>query len=195
MEKTDPHAPALPAAKEEPPRLPSTFVPYDWDQAREDFLSGEPAVIVGARLQVSERTVQRRAAQEGWRRSDHARCAVTPPLDPTLSVHGPLDGLMLASEIERRELLDHPDPRRSIRFAYMRANEAAVRGRPSEALSWARLIKVLDRVGGSVRMACGLSSDADFLRAIDREARYARVAGQAWEEAELDAADLEDEER
>lgn len=195
METTDPHIPAPPAvSEEETARVPSTFIPYDWEQAREDFLAGEPAVIVGARLQVSERTVQRRAAQEGWRRSDHARRVVTPPLDPTLSIHGPLDELMLASEVERRELLDHPDPRRSIRFAYMRANEAAMRGRPSEALSWARLIEVLDRVQQPVRLACGLASDADFLRAIDREARYARVTGQAWEEAEMDAADFGDEE-
>lgn len=175
----------LPASDEAEP-VSTAFVPYDWDQAREDFLTGEPAVIVAARLQVSERTVTRRAAQEGWRRRDQPR-RVIPPLDPTLTPLSPLDNLMLATEIERRELLDHPDPRRSIRFAYQRANEAAMRGRPSEALAWVRLIEVLDRVGASIHMACGLASDADFLRAIDQEARYARVAGQAWAEAALDA--------
>lgn len=188
METTPPHTPAPPAAADDPARVPTPFVPYDWDQAREDFLSGEPAVIVGARLQVSERTVTRRAAQEGWRRRDQERAAVPPPLDPTLSPTSPLDNRMLATEIERRELMDHPDPRRSIRHAYHRSNEAAVRGRPSEALAWARLIEVLDRVQQPVRLACGLASDADILRAIDLEARYARVAGQAEDEARWHAA-------
>jgi hypothetical protein len=92
-------------------------------------------------------------------------------------------------------MMDHPDPRRSIRFAYQRANEAAVRGRPSEALAWARLIEVLDRVRQPVSLACGLASDADLLRAIDREARYAREDAQARDDAEWDAAhpDCQDE--
>lgn len=194
MDNLAPDAPAsTPDFSEEVPAPAPTFTPYDWDQAREDFLSGEPAVIVGARLQVSERTVTRRAAREGWRRRDRARSGVAPPLDPTLSVLAPLDDLMLATEIERRELMDDPDPRRSIRFAYHRANEAAARGRPSEALAWTRWIECLQRVEMPVRAACGLASDADFLRAIDREARYARVAGQAWEEAEYAAAHPDDE--
>ena len=72
-----------------------------------------------------------------------------------------------------------------------------MRGRPSEALAWTRWIEALQRVEMPVRMACGLASDADFLRAIDREARYARVAGQAWDEAQWEAnhpdAEEEDE--
>lgn len=192
-------APDTPASTPEPgddaPAPASTFTPYDWDQARADFLAGEPAIVVAARLQVSERTVQRRAAQESWRRCDRRRAVVEPPLDPTLSPITPLGDLMLATEIEGRELMDDADPRRSIRYAWTRTNEAALRGRPSEALAWVRLIELLNRVEIPIRIAANLPSDADMMRAISREAHYARRAGQVEEMAGLflDPPDDEDD--
>ena len=81
--------------------------------------------------------------------------------------------------------MEEPTPRRSIRYAYDRLNEAALRRRPSEALVWARLIVVLDRIDPTVRSVLGVHTDADGMRAIRRETMHARRAGQIDELLEM----------
>ena len=39
-----------------------------WRRARQDYLGGAAAAVVAERYGFSERTLQRRAAAEGWRR-------------------------------------------------------------------------------------------------------------------------------
>ena len=41
-----------------------------WTRARADFLAGESAPVVAERYGLSVRSLRRRAAAEGWRRSD-----------------------------------------------------------------------------------------------------------------------------
>lgn len=192
-EKPDPAAPGPSPTDARPaPRWRT----YGWEQARADYLAGEPAVNVAARLGVAVRTLSRHARDEGWRRCDvEATMVIAPALDPAVGAGRPLDLLRQASDVEDEELIEQPDPRRSIRYAFHRANEASRLRRPAEAVTWMRLIELFDRHSMTVAHACGLPSDADLLRAIRDDVRLARRWAQVEEWAsELEADDDEDDE-
>ena len=155
-------------------RRPPSAPLYDWPDARADYLAGESAGLVAARLGVSYRTLQRRAAREGWRRIDHKRSARfagdKAKLDQAeFEPDSPLGLFVTATEYEVGELLLDPAPTRYIRFAFRRSAEAAVRGRPTEALSWARLVAVLDKVAPGVSDTARAFNSADYMRAMYAE--------------------------
>jgi len=197
MENSDPRAPAQPDpdADLQAPVAPHLDRPppsapfYDWSDARADYLAGETAGVVAGRLGVSYRTVQRRAERDGWRRRDQRRLARLAgdgalleyqDLDPD----SPMALFVAAHEYEVGELLMDPEPQRYIRYAFRRSAEAAARARPAEALSWARLVAVLDRVGPGVDKTRRAYNSADYARAL-----YAQKLRDVMEPEDEDEAD------
>lgn len=171
-------------------RRPPSAPLYDWPDARADYLAGESAGLVAARLGVSYRTLQRRAAREGWRRVDQKRVARLAGdqgrMDQAdFEPDSPLGMFVAATEYEVGELLLDPAPMRYIRFAFRRSAEAAVRGRPTEALAWARLVAVLDKVAPGVSDTARAFNSADYMRAMYAEQLRASMEP---EEDEGDAA-------
>lgn len=155
---------------------------YGWAQARADYLAGEPGLNVAARLGVTVRTLSRHARDEGWRRCDvESSMVVETALDPVVGAGRPLDLLRQASDAEDEDLIEQPDPRRSIRYAFHRANEAARLRRPAEAVTWLRLIDLIERQKSAIGFACNLPSDADSLRAMRDDVRLARQWAQVEE--------------
>lgn len=150
-------------------RRPPSAPFYDWPDARADYLAGESAGVVAARLGVSYRTLQRRAQREGWRKVDKRRVSmmVGDPAHELAEIDrdSPLGLFVAATEYEVGELLFDPSPMRYIRFAFRRSAESAVRGRPTEALAWARLVSVLDKVAPGVSDTTRAFNSADYLRA------------------------------
>lgn len=162
---------------------------YGWREAQSDYLAGDPADEVAARLGVCERTVHRHAAKEGWRRRDRRFLGNliqgrAPVGQAELDPDSPLGLFVAATEFEVGELLLSPEPERLIRFAFRRAAEAAVSGHPSEALSWARLVAVVDRLAPAIPGLSDTASTSDLVRAVYAEKLRDRMAVA---ETEIDA--------
>lgn len=154
----------------------ATPSPETWAQARRDYLAGDPAPLVAERHGLSERTLRRRAALEGWRRAD----AVP---DLTGLDEPPHWGRPLASrseEIERTPqlaevtaaadseqflLLFDPDPAKLRRFAFRKSVDAAATGTPHQAVAWMRLVQLVDRCGDRIKRESRAFADIDYLRA------------------------------
>ena len=154
--------------------------PEVWARARSDYLSGASAALVAERHGLSERNVRRRAAMEGWRRSDAGKAAIAGDwphvdrpwwtrarLDPDDAIDTMPELKEVAADRAHRnmDLLFHPDPQTLGRFAFQKAAEAAAMNGPSEALAWLRLIQVLERTGDRIRDDNESFSSADYLRA------------------------------
>lgn len=157
---------------------------YDWARARDDYLAGEPAGIVASRLGVTERTLHRHAAIEGWRRRDQHQIAALagepmPATSRELEPGSPLDMFVAATEYEVGELLLNPAPVRFIRFAFRRSAEAAVRGRVTEALAWTRLVASLERIAPGVADTQRAFNSADYIRAVYAAKLHKEVEGDA----------------
>lgn len=172
--------PNLPASEPDP------FQPM-WDRAREAYLAGDSAPVVAARLGLSERTLQRRAAREGWRRCDRAResAGLT---DLGFDLDDPDDPFARFCAITHREaaeLLIEPTLAALVRYAFRRSAEAAVANRQAESLGWARLFTLLQR--GAERLPVPDRGDTtpDNLRAL-----YAEALRHVWGEAPHPNADL-----
>ena len=66
--------------------------PDVWTAVRADYLAGVSAPVLAERYTVSERSVRRRAAAEGWRREDAGAGALRfgpPPASPRAGDGGP----------------------------------------------------------------------------------------------------------
>ncbi len=142
-----------------------------WRCVRDDYVAGLPAAVVAERYGVSERSLQRRAAAEGWRRCDR-----TVRVEPCSWRRGFLDAKTAAArhpefaEIEEANSIDAaillfaPDQRHLRLFAFRRAAEAAAMGRPSEAVVWMRLVHSLDRSGDRIDDELAPLSEVDLIR-------------------------------
>ncbi|MBU1345709.1 MAG: hypothetical protein KKA16_02025 [Alphaproteobacteria bacterium] len=145
-----------------------------WTQARADFLSGLSAAVVAERHGVSERQVRRRAAIEGWRRSDAEPLKLAspppwlrPPLtrDEATEGDGALEDVDDAEATSRFGLLFDPEPRILRRFAFRRASESAALDRPQQAVAWMRLAQLVDRCGDRIDQESKPFRDIDYVRA------------------------------
>jgi len=145
-----------------------------WAAARADFLSGLSAAIVAERHGMSERQVRRRAAIEGWRRSDFEPTKqepLIPGLRSLLShkeVTDQDDALEQVDQVEataRFALFFGPEPRALRRFAFRRASECAALDRPQQAVAWMRLIQTVDRCGDRIDREAKPFHEADYVRA------------------------------
>lgn len=148
------------------PRLTSEA----WAHAREDFISGVSVAVIAERYGVTDRSVRRRAAIEGWRRPDFMPSRLAPPppwmagprtKDEEMEIDPALEEVEEAETTSRFGLLFNPHPRTLRRFAFRQAAENAAVDRPQQAVAWMRLVQLVDRCGD------GLVSDSSAFREID----------------------------
>lgn len=145
-----------------------------WTRARVDYLAGYSAPVVAERHGLSERTVRRRAAAEGWRRTDRTAIEIddTPPWNRgCLSREDAIERFPELAEVEQArsndafDLLFDPDPAHLRRFAFRQAAEAAALSRPAEAVVWMRLVQSLERTGETIEREGRPFRQQDYLRA------------------------------
>jgi hypothetical protein len=111
----------------EPPFRPGLRIhpPETWDRAREDYLAGLSGPAVCARHGLGLSAFRRRAATEGWRRSDQP----VPMRGGPIEVEGDLND---ASYLDLAEM------------AAIHLREAIANGRSGEASAWLRIHLRLD---------------------------------------------------
>ena len=171
-----------------PPSLAGANLKVDdnvWAAARRSYLDGCSTPVVAERHGLNERTVRRRAAQEGWagmRRGGErptpseiaeALLARRPPVfagepasaERELARDPNLEPFVVAHSFEVGELLLEPRPERLARFAFRRSAEAASAGAATEALAWMRLVQAVDRARDRLDRASRPFSEADYIRA------------------------------
>jgi len=145
-----------------------------WTLARQDYLSGVSALIVAERYGVSERTLRRRAAAEGWRRADGSAEPRDGPRSRSrgfFSRQGTIEQVPELADVEqaaftdRFNLLVNPDQKSLRRFAFEQAAEAAALSRPAESLVWMRLVQSLERTGDRIEWEAPGFRDQDLIRA------------------------------
>jgi hypothetical protein len=191
MSTTDPQTPSAPSADAERP--PEAFPPFTerppeaevWRRARQDYLGGDSAPVVAERYGLTERSVRRHAAAEGWRRADVEPASLT--LDAPWGVRPPRSrGQIIeenpeyaeidaARQHDRFNLLFSPDPDSLKGFAFRRACEAASMERPAEAAAWLRVQRLMDQCRDIPDpYTCAFKPDehlrAALLRAMGRDA-------------------------
>lgn len=145
-----------------------------WALAQRDYLAGDPAPVVAERYGLSERTLHRRAAREGWRRSDAKKPLETMTewrhrmLAQAEAARGEpvLDLIMEAHRNAQFDLLAAPDPTILRLFAFRRAAECAAMGHPGEAVVWMRLVQQVERSGDRIDRTMAAFPEADMIRAI-----------------------------
>lgn len=146
-----------------------------WALARRDYLDGDSAPVVAERYGLSERTLRRRAAKDGWRRQDEAKShrREKSRWERRLDMKGRLverdpvlEGVLARTMADQMELLTIPDPTCLRTFAFRRAAECAAMDRPTQAVVWMRLVQQIERVGE------GLDDDLDFSAADHLRAAF-----------------------
>ncbi|WP_339933132.1 hypothetical protein [uncultured Brevundimonas sp.] len=157
------------------PPNPAPLPPPDlWTRARADYLAGVSAPVVAERYGLSERTLRRRAATEGWRRVDQSPVVLEPPPPwnrDTLSREEAIERFPELAEVEAAAsndaffLLFDPDQKDLRRYAFRHAAESAAFGRPAEAVVWMRLVQMLDRTGEQTDRLGRPFREEDYLRA------------------------------
>jgi len=145
-----------------------------WTCARADYLAGTSAPVVAERYGLSERTLRRRAATEGWRRADQAAVVLESPppwnrgpltREEAVSQFPELAEVDEAVSNDRFFLLFDPDQKDLRRYAFRHAAESAALGRPAEAVVWMRLVQMLDRTGEQLDREARPFREQDYLRA------------------------------
>lgn len=142
-----------------------------WALAQRDYLAGDPASVVAERYGLSERTLQRRAARDGWRRSDTKERQALPEWRHRMKAQYEackddtmLDFVREAHRSGQFDLLHAPDATTLRLFAFRQAAECAAMGHPGEAVVWMRLVNQLERSGARLDHDCEAFSEADQLR-------------------------------
>lgn len=142
-----------------------------WALARRDYLAGEPASAVAERYGLNERTLHRRAARDGWRRSDTEPRQALPEWRHRMKAQyqAALEdpSLELVREAHRSgqlDLLAAPDSTTMRLFAFRQAAECAAMGHPAQAVVWMRLVQQVERCGERLDHECSAFSEADLLR-------------------------------
>lgn len=194
MTHPDPTPAPSPAAPTDTPRPAEPLPPFTerlpeaevWRRARQDYLGGDTSRVVCERYGLAERTFQRRAAEEGWRRVDtrppEVGVATPPPWAwrPGRSRHDIIDEQPEYAEIGAARdaaavgMLFAPDPEKLRTFAFRRACEAAVIDRPSDAAAWLRVQRLCDQCAPLANVEGDAFSEIDhlraaFLRALEKE--------------------------
>ena len=145
-----------------------------WAWAQEAYLGGESAAVVAARIGVSERTLQRRAAKDGWRRKDQPRAwleSLSESADRDADdPNSPTAQFAAMATRETSELLIDPTLPVFVRHAFRRSAEAAAMSRVSESLHWARLFVLLQGAYHNAPAPDARANTADRLRAAYAEA-------------------------
>lgn len=142
-----------------------------WAAVRADFLAGDSAAVVAERHGLSERSIHRRAAAEGWRRMDAPSLGSPPvwsrpaPKEALIANHPELGDIDAAHAQDTFELLFDPDPQKLRRFAFHKAAEQAAMNAPQQALVWLRLTHILDRCGDRISRDEAIFQPVDHLRA------------------------------
>lgn len=144
-----------------------------WALAQRDYLAGEPASAVAERYGLSERTLHRRAARDGWRRGDTVERQALPQWrhrmkaqyeaaleDPSLTL------VREAHQSSQLDLLAAPDSTTLRLFAFRQAAECAAMGHPAQAVVWMRLVEQIARCGERLDRDCTTFSEADVLRSV-----------------------------
>lgn len=165
------HRPHTGPDADPPPRPRVDLDEAGWAAARKLYAAGDSPRLIAERFGIGERTVRRRAMEEGWPRR-------------AVEDEAYLDVFATNRKVEVNELLMSPEPRRLSHFAFRRAAEAAAVGRPAEASHWLRVVDQLRRNTLQVEDADMGPSAVDHLRA-----RYAARLDAA---VELDLADRQD---
>ena len=170
-----------------PPSLAGANLKFDdnvWAAARRSYLDGCSTPVIAERHGLNERTVRRRAAQEGWAETRRRGRATPAGLAAELLARKPpvfagepasaeseverdpnLEPFIQAHSYEVGELLLKPQPDRLSRFAFRRSAEAAAAGAAGEALAWMRLVQAVDRAYDRLDKASRPFSAADYMRA------------------------------
>lgn len=158
-------------SKNPTPASPSSEL---WARAREDYLSGLSAPVVAERHGLSLRTLRRRAAMEGWRRTDRTDVEIgdTPPWNAgCLTREEAIERFPELAEVDRArsddvfDLLFDPDQAHLRLFAFRQAAEAAALSRPAEAVVWMRLFQSLDRASDTIDRDRRPFRRQDYIRA------------------------------
>lgn len=156
-----------------------------WRDIRTDYLTGISAPVLSERYGPSVRTIRRRAAIEGWRRSDQPIDETTRPWPGTPDREAELEEspeLAEAEAIRGAEtfaLLFAPTAEEMRSIAFRRSAEAAAMDRPAEAVVWMRLVQQLDRAGDRIDAERRAFSRTDHLRAAFMERMKAELAADA----------------
>lgn len=208
MENDHPHHPhGVPPGPAAPRRSNLPLGGIVWELIHADYVAGCSATVLAERYGLSERTVRRRAARDGWRydRPEHLQGLRTGPADEsfrrlTRSLAGEppsadealddspdLELFTAAHDHEIAQLLLRPAPERLSRFAFRRAAECAAEGKPAEAGAWMRLVTSVSRTEGWMRNAGRPFAHADWLRA----GYAADLRAHAGIDPEADANDFE----
>ena len=176
--------------------------PEAWACAREDFISGVSAPVLAERYGVTERSVRRRAAIEGWRRADFMPSRLGPPppwmrgpltKDNEIEIDPALGEIDEAETTSRFGLLFNPDPRSLRRFAFRQAAENAAVDRPQIAVAWMRLVQLTERCQFRLDNDASAFRDVDHVRAAYLQRLDEAVAAGAEEEeaeCEVEAAQV-----
>ena len=145
-----------------------------WVHVRRDYQAGQPAALVAERYRISVRSLRRRAATEGWRRCDRD---IGPMADmpawtrdgqdrrAALEDRPELSAALTANEDDLFSLLVDPFPAELRRYAFKQACEAAALRRPTEAVSWMRLVQLVQRTGSGLDDESQPFREADYIRA------------------------------
>ncbi len=170
-----------------PPRLTAEA----WANAREDFVAGVTCAVIAERYGTTDRSIRRRAAIEGWRRPDFMPSRLTPPppwmagprtKEEEMEIDPALEEVDEAESVSRFALLFNPNARSLRRFAFRQAAENAAVDRPQQAVSWMRLVQLVNNA------ACRLESDSSAFRDIDHvRAAYLRRLNEAVAEGHAEA--------
>lgn len=152
--------------------------PETWEMIRADYMSGVGAPVLSERYGVTVRSIRRRAAIQGWRRTDFAPARLGPPppwmraapsRELEMDEDPALEDIDEAESTSRFALLFNPDARAYRRFAFRQAAEQAAIDQPQQSLAWMRLVHMAERC------MTGLESDATAFRQIDHvRAAYLR---------------------
>lgn len=145
-----------------------------WEQIRLEFVSGVSAPVLAERHGVTERSIRRRAALEGWRRSDFVPLGLAPPppwmrgtpsREEAIEADPALEEVGEAEATARFGLLFNPDPKTLRSYAFRRASESAAVDRPQEAMVWMRLAQLTDRCAHRIEWDGQPFRDLDYIRA------------------------------
>ncbi|GAA0636259.1 hypothetical protein GCM10009101_03830 [Brevundimonas lenta] len=139
-----------------------------WAEAREDYLAGVSTGVIAERYGLTDRSVRRRAAQEGWRREARPRQRyrnLGDRIDNEIEALPELTDILDVNNQDMHDLLFLPDGVNMCRFAFRRAAEAAALDSPNEAAAWMRLVHLTVRVRTQIDVDVRPFSRADYLRA------------------------------
>ncbi len=143
-----------------------------WAAARRSFLGGASLPLAAERHGVNLRTLQRRAAAEGWREAAAAQRRALegrlggPDPEAELAANPELAAFVEAHGFEVGQLLLEPTPDRLARFAFRKAGECAAAGEPVAAQAWMRLTQGVLHAGPRLDRLRLPFAEADYMRAM-----------------------------